>query len=102
MPRATGHIIKAECSHWRCTLPKAILFVLCGILNAVIAALYFSHAERGFHFQSSIVLVGEFTIAAGICMLAAGVWNGRINKSWLLAPSGIACTVLGLILTFWR
>ncbi|HEX4771823.1 MAG TPA: hypothetical protein VH351_13380 [Bryobacteraceae bacterium] len=78
------------------------LLALCGVFDVLISVIYFGHAGRGFHWPSSVRLLGELTIACGVCMIAAGVWNSRNRSSWLLALCGLACSALGLIFTFWR
>ncbi len=76
--------------------------VLCGILDAIISVIYFNHAGHGFALNGTVVFLGELTLAAGACTIAAGIWSSREGKSWLLALNGLACSVLGLIFTFWR
>lgn len=78
------------------------LLALCGVFDAIISVIYFSHSGSGFHRPSSARLLGEFTLAGGLCMTAASAWNFRHGKSWLLALSGLACGALGAILRFWR
>jgi len=78
------------------------LLALCGVLDAIVSVIYFSHSGSGFHRPSSARLLGEFTLAAGVCMIGASVWNFRNGKSWLLALSGLACSALGAVLSFWK
>jgi uncharacterized membrane protein HdeD (DUF308 family) len=74
---------------------------LCGVLDAIISAVYLSHAGRGIDAVSTVVLLGRLTLAAGVCTIAAGLWSGRSN-SWLLVLNGVAGSALGLILAFWK
>jgi uncharacterized membrane protein HdeD (DUF308 family) len=45
--------------------------------------------------------MGALAVAAGICAIAAGLWNYGKRKSWLLILNGLASSALGLLLTFW-
>jgi hypothetical protein len=78
------------------------LLALCGVFDAIVSVIYFSHAGSGFHRQSSARLLGEFTLAGGVCMIAASAWNFTKGKSWLLALRGLACSALGAIFAFWK
>ncbi|MGC2662200.1 MAG: hypothetical protein WA324_29920 [Bryobacteraceae bacterium] len=77
-----------------------MLFVLCGVIDAVISIIYFTAAEHGFHAASALVFLGTLTLAVGACMIATGIWSSRNSKYWLLL-NGLACSALGLILAFW-
>lgn len=77
------------------------LLALGGVLDAIISVIYFSYAGQGFHATSPVVFLGRFTLAAGACTIAAGIWTSSSGKSWLLVLNGLACSALGLILTFW-
>jgi uncharacterized membrane protein HdeD (DUF308 family) len=82
------------------------LLAWCGVLNAIISALYLMDRNRSgaltLHaWRGTVILLGELTLAAGICTIAAGVWSSRKGKSWLLMLNGVACSVLGAILAFW-
>jgi uncharacterized membrane protein HdeD (DUF308 family) len=76
------------------------LLALCGVLDAIIAVIYFDHAGHGFALKSSVLFLGNLTLAAGACTIAAGIWSSRKGKSWLLVLNGLACCALGLILAF--
>ena len=78
------------------------LLALCGVLDAIVSVVYFNHAGDGFHAMKTVVLLGEITLAAGVCTVAAGIWNSRNGNSWLLALNGLACSALGSIMAFWR
>jgi uncharacterized membrane protein HdeD (DUF308 family) len=85
------------------------LLALCGVLDAIISVMNFfmqrpdgSLALRTFvHNRGTLVNMGMLALAAGVCTIAAGIWSSRKGKSWLLALNGLACSALGLILTFW-
>lgn len=72
------------------------LLALYGILHAIISAVYFDHAGRGFALKGTMMLLGKMTVAAGACAIAAGVWRSRTGKSWLLVLNGFALSALGL------
>lgn len=76
------------------------LLALCGVLNAMISVIYLSHTTHGFA-HGPVALLGYLTLAVGACTTAAGIWNLREAKSWLLVLNGLACLRLGVILTFW-
>jgi uncharacterized membrane protein HdeD (DUF308 family) len=51
-----------------------------------------------FHaWNGAIAFLGELTLAAGACTIAAGVWRSTKGKCWLLAVNGLALGALGLI-----
>ncbi len=82
------------------------LLALCGVLDALISALYLVRAnaegQSTYHvLRRTILYLGSLTLAAGVCTLAAGVWSGRRQNSWLLILNGLACSALGAIFTFW-
>jgi uncharacterized membrane protein HdeD (DUF308 family) len=72
---------------------------LCVVLDAMISVIYFAHAGNGFHASKDVVFLGRLTLAAGICTIAAALWNSRNGRSWLLLLNGLALGALGLILT---
>ena len=81
------------------------LLALCGALEALIAVIYFfMQGARGpvtFHgWNTAIVFLGRLTLAAGVCMIAAGIWRSPKSRSWLLLLNGLALTVLGVIYIF--
>ena len=79
-----------------------LLLALCCVLDAIISVIYFDHAGHGFRATSTVVLLGEFTLAAGACTIAAGISSSRNGNYWLLVLNGLACSALGLIFTFWK
>jgi len=52
--------------------------------------------------RGTLVQMGVLALAAGACTIATGIWSSRNGQSWLLVLNGLACSALGLILTFWR
>jgi len=77
------------------------LLALCGVLDAIISVIYFSHAGNGFRATGTVMFLGPLTLAAGACTIAAGIWSSGKGKSWFLVLNGLACSTLGLIFTFW-
>ena len=85
------------------------LLALCGVLGAIYSAMNFfmqapdgSLALRTGMHRGTGVHLGELALAAGVCTIAAGVWNYRNSKSWLLVLNGLAFSALGAILLFWK
>lgn len=83
------------------------LLGLCGVFDAIISIIYLiaqnTNQPLTFHaWHGSVVLLGKLTLAAGICTIAAGVWNYGRGESWLLVLNGLACSALGAIFAFWR
>jgi hypothetical protein len=64
---------------------------LCVALEAIIAIIYFNYAGQNVN-RNEIMPVGELTLAAGVCTIAAGILRSAEGKRWLLvlnaAPSG--------------
>jgi uncharacterized membrane protein HdeD (DUF308 family) len=85
------------------------LLLLCGILEVVYCGMNFfmlrpdgTLAVRTFvSRRSTIVDMGILALGAGLCVIAAAIWNSRKISAWLLALNGIALSVLGLIFMFW-
>jgi uncharacterized membrane protein HdeD (DUF308 family) len=85
------------------------LLALCGVLDAIYSVMNFfmqrpdgSLALRTLvRSRSTLVDMGIVALAAGVCTIAAGFWNSRKSRSWLLVLNGFAFSALGLILTFW-
>ncbi len=85
------------------------LLALCGVLDAIISFMYLltqrpdgSPTLRTFvDNRGTVVHMGMLALVAGACTIAAGIWSSRKGKSWLLVLNGFACSVLGLIFTFW-
>lgn len=84
------------------------LLALCGVLDALYCALsFFAQSTDGgvvlreLAYRDTVVQLGMLALAAGACTIAAGIMTSGIGKSWLLVLNGLACSVLGLIVTFW-
>jgi uncharacterized membrane protein HdeD (DUF308 family) len=78
------------------------LLGLCGVLDAVISAIYL--LMRGTDgpvlsntWSGTVVFVGKLVMAAGACTIAAAFWRSRNGKSWALALNGFALAALGFI-----
>jgi uncharacterized membrane protein HdeD (DUF308 family) len=52
------------------------------------------------HYRSSIQELGLVALAAGICLVVAGLWNARSMTAWLLVLNGLGCSVLGILIVF--
>lgn len=72
------------------------LLPVSGVLDAVISVIYFNHAGHGFHSMSDVFFLGSITIAAGACMIVAGLWPNNKGRTWPLVLSGVTLGVLGL------
>jgi uncharacterized membrane protein HdeD (DUF308 family) len=78
------------------------LLAVCGILDALFAAvILFMWSPDGFatlrsfvHGRSAIEQLGLLALVAGVCAIAAGIWNSKQAASWFLALewSGVQCT----------
>lgn len=77
------------------------LFALCAVLDGAISWLFFRQSEHGVYSIRDVLLLARIMTAAGICTMAVAIWAKSI-EAWLLALNGVACTVLGLILSLWR
>lgn len=83
--------------------------LLCGVLEAIISAGYLIGQDTdgllNFHaWHGRVMLLGWLMIAAGVCAIAAGIWNSRSSKSlpgWLFVLNGVASAALGGIFVFW-
>jgi hypothetical protein len=51
--------------------------------------------------RSTIVDMGLLALGAGVCLIAAAIWNFKKISSRLLALNGIALSVLGFVFVFW-
>ena len=89
----------------RGTLSKSWwLLALCGIANAIHAALNISMLEPGgalgfrrFALPGAVWDMGMLAVAAGVCAMAAGLWSSGRDHSWLLALYGVALGTFGVI-----
>jgi uncharacterized membrane protein HdeD (DUF308 family) len=83
------------------------LLALCGVLDALFAVQIVlmgsrdgSPILRSFtHSRDAISQLGLLALAAGVCTIAASVWNSRKDNSWLLVLNGVACSSLGILVT---
>ena len=95
------HVIRTLIKNWW-------LLALCGVLDAMYAFMNFfmrrADGSLGLRIfgvnRSTLVYMGMLALAAGACTIAAGIWRFSRGKSWLLVLNGLACSALGLILTF--
>jgi uncharacterized membrane protein HdeD (DUF308 family) len=80
------------------------LLPVCGVLDAMLAAMNLLMLDpdgwlsmRRFALPPSVWMMGMLALAAGACAIAAGVWNSRCNRSWLLSLHGFALSAYGLL-----
>jgi uncharacterized membrane protein HdeD (DUF308 family) len=81
------------------------LLAFCGVLYAMFSFLILSLSPDGSLYlrpwvtaRGMISLLGRLALAAGVCTIAAAIWNARKSNSWFLALNGLACSGLGLLL----
>ncbi len=85
------------------------LLVFGGIFEALLSAMSFFMQGPGgsmtlrtsVRYGGTLEHMGMLALAAGVCMIAAGVWSSREGRSWLLVLNGLALSALGLLFTFW-
>jgi uncharacterized membrane protein HdeD (DUF308 family) len=73
---------------------------LCVAFEAAISVIYFNYAAYGTHSPDAPKQLGELTLAAGICVIAAGALSTTEGRRWLLVLNGLCCSSLGLYMTF--
>jgi hypothetical protein len=80
------------------------LLALCGIVDAICAALNFlmlnpdgSLSLRRFALPNAVWDMSMLALVAGACAITAGVWNSGRGNSWLLSVHGLALGAFGLI-----
>jgi len=80
------------------------LLALCGVLDAMHAAMNLlmlnldgSLTLRRFAPLGAVGVMSVLAVAAGACVVAAGLWNSGRNNSWLLSLYGLALAAFGLI-----
>ena len=80
------------------------LLAFCGVLYAMFSFLIVSLSPdvaldlRPWVTASGMIsLLGRLALAAGVCTIAAGIWNARKSNSWFLVLNGLACSGLGLL-----
>ena len=52
-------------------------------------------------YAGTLEQMGMLALAAGVCMIAAGIWSPREGRSWFLVLNGLALSALGSIFAFW-
>lgn len=85
------------------------LLALCGVLDAAYCLMNFvmKSADGQLMLRTSIhmhtvVQMGILLLAAGVCTIAAALWQSRNTRAWILLLNGVASSLLGSILAFWR
>jgi uncharacterized membrane protein HdeD (DUF308 family) len=86
-----------------------ILLAVCAALEATYALVNLfmltpegSLSLRLFTLRGPAMFLGAVAIAAGACAVAAGLWNFKNGKSWLLILNGLALSGFGLIPLVWN
>ena len=79
-----------------------VLVALCGVLDAIISVIYVVMQETDgpltlHSWNGTVVFLGKLALAAGACMITAGVWRSATGKGWLLVLNGLALGALGVI-----
>ena len=79
-----------------------VLVALCGVLDAIISVIYVVMQETDgpltlHSWNGTVVFLGKLALAAGACMIAAGVWRSATGTGWLLVLNGLALGALGVI-----
>jgi uncharacterized membrane protein HdeD (DUF308 family) len=82
------------------TLVRKGLLTGCGVLYAIVSAIFLNQARHVHGRFTAFVFLGNVTLAAGACMVASGILRWREGRSWLLVMNGLACGALGVILSF--
>jgi uncharacterized membrane protein HdeD (DUF308 family) len=80
------------------------LLGLCGVLTAIISVTYFIMYEVSpniYKWDGMVVSLHSLTLAAGACIIAAGIWRSAKGKSWLLVLNGLVLCAWGLLGLFW-
>lgn len=78
------------------------LLAVCGVLEAVISVVYLmmqggEESIAGLSWQGAVRLVGQLSLAAGVCTIVVGLWNSAKGKCWPLVLNGGALIALGVI-----
>jgi hypothetical protein len=88
-------------SWWLLAL-AAVFEAMYAIINLVMQRPDGSLALRTFALRPTVQHMGLLAIAAGVCIVACGIWGGRRPGTWPVIVNGAAFTTLGLILRFWK
>lgn len=90
------------------TINRALL-VICAILDAIIATIYFLMYDSGpdgpllvNDWYGTAMVLSRITLAAGAFTIAAGLWRSAKDKSWLLILNGVALSAYGVIPLVWK
>jgi len=73
-----------------------LLLAFCGVVEVALSAIFLRVYNPGLAFDGwsgILALLGKFTLAAGVCLIAAGIW--KYNSMWLLIPNGLALAAFG-------
>jgi len=80
------------------------LLALCAVCHALFAVIILLISPDGplvprtFRDSTSVMeLMGVLALTAGACTIAAGIWNARKARTWLLVMNGLACCELGMM-----
>src|SRR5450631_4390039 len=84
------------------TPSKTLIFPILGAVLYSIVCGFFIYTINGLHGNEAVVLIGELTLAAGACTVAAAFWNSLRRPSWAFAVSGLFCGALGWMIAFWK
>ena len=63
-----------------------VLVALCGVLDAIISVIYVVMQETDgpltlHSWNGTVVFLGKLALAAGACMIAAGVWRSQLAQA---------------------
>ena len=100
-----GKSLNGRCTVTQSSIKNQAPLALCAAFNALFsAAIFFVLSPDGppilrtfIHARSAIEQIGALALAAGVCAIAAALWNSAKAPSWLLALHGLACSALGLL-----
>jgi uncharacterized membrane protein HdeD (DUF308 family) len=101
-----GKSLNGRCAVTQSSIKSQAPLALCAAFNALFSAAIFfilspdaSPILRSFiHARSAIEQIGALALAAGVCAIAAALWNSAHAPSWLLASHGLICSALGFLI----
>jgi len=79
------------------------LLALCGVLEAIVSIIYlimYDAGPDGMLFQgwrTEVALLCRLSVAAGVCIIAAGTWRPTNGIPWLVILNGLALSAYGLM-----
>jgi hypothetical protein len=80
------------------------LLALAGILETIISLIYLVMYRTGpdsyltFHgWNGAVAFLSKVTLAAGLSIIAAGIWKSGSGRSWLLVLNGLVLGTYGLL-----